>query len=121
MKWIAKIVTAAQAVLLAQFGAVKPGEAAAPSEMTEAAEWNAALSAGTPEALQRFISHYPHGPRLGEAFELIVQSEIDAAATGIQLSEARREGSEMLEHDFDVGPAPKDDHSNEDGGRLGPY
>lgn len=128
MKWIAKLVTAAQAVLLAQLGAAKPGDAATPSHFTEAAEWDAAISAGTPEALQQFISHYPHGVRLGDAFELIVQSEIEAAmsrpeaaATGIQLSEARREGVELLEQDFDVGPAPKDDDSNEDGGPLGPY
>lgn len=115
MKWIAKFVTAAQALLLAQFGAAKPGEAAMPSDVTEATKWAAAVSAGTPDALQQFISQFPDGERLGEAFELIVLSEIEAAksaspvaVTGVQLSEARNERPEVLEHDFDLGVTKSD-------------
>lgn len=128
MKWIAKIVTAAQAVLLAQFGAAKPGEAAMPSDVTEAATWAAAVTAGTPDALQQFISQFPDGERLGEAFELIVLSEIAAAksaspgaAPGVQLSEARSERPEVLEHDFDLGVSKDDGALNEDSDFLTPY
>lgn len=127
MKWIAKIVTAAQAVLLAQFGAARAADAPPTLDFTEAAEWQAAVSAGTPEALQRYLSHNSTGERRSEAFELIVLSEIEAATppahgapAEVQLSEARRDQMEMLEHDFEPGPAKTDDAEG-DGGRLGPY
>lgn len=128
MKWIAKFVTAAQALLLAQVGAAKPGDAAMPSDVTEAAQWEAAISAGTPDALQQFISQFPDGERLGEAFELIVLSEIEAAksgsagpVTGVQVSEARSERPEVLEHDFDLGVNKNDGALDEESGGLTPY
>ena len=127
MKWIAKLMTAAQAVLLAHLGAAKPGDAATPPEPTEATEWQAAIATGTPEALQQFIKQHPRDSRLGEAFELIVLSEIaaaealaDAAAGEVQLSEARQE-PEMLEHNFDLGLGKKDQDQGGGSGRLGPY
>ena len=125
MKRIAKFVTAIQALLLAPLAAAKPSEAATPSEFTETAAWEAAVSAGTPEALQQFISHFPQGERLGEAFGLIVQGEVEAAksladraAADLQLSEAR---PEVLEHDFDRGVGRKNEIQNEDGRGLNPY
>jgi hypothetical protein len=128
MNLIAKLVTAAQALLLAQLGAVKSGDAATPSDLTEATEWDAAISAGTPEAFQQYISQFPRGERLGEAFELIVLSEIetakslsDAAVSDIQLSEARREDLEVLERNFDLGTRKTDESQSEESDRLGPY
>lgn len=128
MKWIAKLVTAAQAVLLAQAGATRAADAAPPADLTEADRWHAAIAAGTPDALQQYLSQYPRGERVGEAFELIVLSEIEAAksatavaAGDIQLSEARRDQPERLEHDFDVGPATNTLDQSGPGGSLGPY
>lgn len=128
MKWIAKLATAAQAVLLAQLGVARPADAAAPPQFTEAAGWQAAISSGTPEALQQFISHFPRGERTSEAFELIVVSEIataqslsKATAAATQLAEARRQDLEMLEHDFDLGTGKKESSPAEDSERLGPY
>ena len=128
MKLIAKVITAVQALLLAPMGAAKPGEAATPAEFNEAAGWEAATSVGTPEALQQFISRFPRGERLGEAFDLIVQNEIEAAGPGsadspinVQLSEARRDRLEVLEHDFDRGSPAGGPSSNEDSGGPTPY
>lgn len=128
MKWIAKLVTAAQAVLLAQVGATRAADAAPPPDLTEADRWQAAVAAGTPDALQQYLSQYPRGERMGEAFELIVQGEIEvakstlaAAAGDIQLSEARRDQPERIEHDFDVSPATNTLDQNGAGGSLGPY
>jgi len=128
MRWIAKLVTAAQAVLLAHSGAARAGDAATPPDFTETDRWQAAVAAGTPDALQQYLSQYPRGERMGEAFELIVLGEIEAAksvsqgaAGDIQLSEARRDQLEMLEHDFDVGPAQRNQEQNGEGGSLGPY
>ncbi len=118
MKRIAKFVTAIQALLLAPLGVATPSDAATPSDFTETSAWDAAVSSGTPEALQQFISHYPQGERLGEAFELIVRAEVEAAksdahraATDLQLSEAR---SEILEQNFDRGAGRKIENLNED-------
>lgn len=123
MKRIAKFVTAIQALLLAPLGAAKPSDAATPPDFTETAAWESAVTAGTPEALQQFISHFPQGERLSDAFELIVQGEVEAAkslaeraATDLQLSEAR---PEHLEHDFDLGAGRK--NQNEDNRGLYPY
>ncbi len=125
MKRIAKFVTALQALLLAPLGAAKPSDAATPSDFTEPAAWEAAVSTGTPDALQQFISHFPHGERLGEAFGLIVHAELEAAktdadraATDLQLSEAR---PEVLEQDFDRGVGRKYENLNEDNRGLNPY
>jgi hypothetical protein len=128
MKWIAKLVTAAQAVLLAQLGATRGADASPPHDLTEADQWQAAVAAGTPDALQQYLSQYPRGERMGEAFELIVLSEIEAAnsapavaAGDIQLSEARRDQPERLEHDFDVSPTTNTQDPSGGGGSLGPY
>lgn len=128
MKLIAKFVTAIQALLLAPLGAAKPGDAATLAEFTETAAWEAAVSTGTPEALQQFISHFPQGERLGEAFGLIVQSEIEAAKSvsegtvaDLQLAEARRDPPEVLEQDFDRGTGQKNENLNEDSRGLNPY
>jgi hypothetical protein len=128
MKWIAKLVTAAQAVLLAQVGAARAADAAPSPDFNEADQWQAAVAAGTPEALQQYLSQYPRGERMGEAFELIVLSEIEAAnsapviaAGDIQLSEARRDEPERLEHDFDVSPTTNTLDQSGDGESLGPY
>ena len=127
MKWIAKLVTAAQAVLLAHLGTARADEVA-PPDFTEADRWQAAIAAGTPDALQQYISQHPHGDHLGDAFELIVLNEIEAAkfvpqggVGDVQLSEARRDQLEMLEHDFDVGPAQSNEEQNGEGESLGPY
>ncbi len=118
MKWIAKFVTAIQALLLAPLAAATPSNAATPSDFTETSAWDAAVLSGTPEALQQFISHHPQGERLGEAFELIVHAEVEAAksdanraATDLQLSEAP---SEILEQNFDRGAGRKIENLNED-------
>jgi hypothetical protein len=125
MKRIAKFITAIQALLLAPLGAVKPSHAATPSDLTETAAWEAAVSTGSPEALQQFISHFPQGERLSEAFGLIVQVEVEAAksatgraATDLQLSEAR---PEILERNFDRGVGRKYENQNEDNRGLNPY
>ena len=128
MRWIAKLVTAAQAVLLAHSGAARAGDAGVPPDLAEADQWQAAVAAGTPEALQRYLSQFPRGERMGEAFELIVLSEIEAASAAaqgaaghVQLSEGLGDSMEMLEHDFDVGPAQSNDEQNGEGESLGPY
>lgn len=118
MKRLAKFITALQALLLAPLGAAKAGDVATPSDFTETAAWEAALSTGTPEALQQFIAHYPQGERLGDAFGLIVQGEVDRAATDLQLSEAPQE---VLEHEFDRGVIGKNLNPNEDNRGLTPY
>ncbi len=125
MKRIAKFITAIQALLLAPLGAAKPSDAAMPSHFTETAAWESAVSRGTPEALQRYISHFPQGERSGEAFGLIVQAEVEAAksaadqaATELQLSEAR---SEIIERNFDRGVVRKNESQNEDSRGLTPY
>ena len=124
MNRIAKFITALQALLIAPLGAAKAGDPVAPSEHTEAAAWQTALSSGTPEALQQFITHFPQGEHLSEAFALIVQSEVETAgseagaARAVQLAEA---GLEVLEREFDPGtlqtPAPQ----NESDRGLAPY
>lgn len=122
MNRIAKFITALQALLIAPLGAAKAGNPALPSELTEAAAWQTAHSSGTPEALQQFISNFPRGEHLSEAFALIVQSEVEAAgseasaAGAVQLSEA---GLEVLEHDFDLGVGRKPE--NQDTRGLTPY
>ena len=125
MKRIAKFVTAIQALLLAPLGAAKPSDATMPSDVSETAAWETAISSGTTEALQQFISYFPQGERLGDAFELIVQGEVEAAksaadraATDLQLSEAR---PERLEHDFDRGVMRQDKSPSEDNRGLRPY
>lgn len=124
MNRIAKLLTAVQALLLAPLGAVKSADAARPDTFTEAAQWQAAISSGTPEALQQYISQFPQGERLGDAFELIVEGEIEAAKSdtggSVQLSEARRDRPEVLEHDFDRGSLRPNQDPNQDGG-LNPY
>ena len=126
MKWIAKLVTAAQAVLLAQVGAVRAADAAPPPGLSDDDQWQAAVAAGTPDALQQYLSQYPRGERMGEAFELIVLSEIEAATSAvaagdIQLSEARRDQPERLEHDFDITPTTNTQDQSGAGESLGPY
>lgn len=123
MNRVAKFITALQALLIAPLGAAGAGDAPTPSELSEAAAWQAALSSGTPEALQQFISHFPQGDHLSEAFGLIVQGELEAArsdagAAAVQLSEA---GLEVLEHDFDLGADRKLDNQNENTRGLTPY
>jgi len=125
MKRIAKFMTAIQALLLAPLGTATPSDAATPSDFTETSAWEAAVSSGTPEALQQFISHFPQGERLGDAFELIVHAEVEAAksdadraATDLQLSEAR---PEVLERNFDLGAGRKIESLNEDSRGLNPY
>ena len=124
MNRVAKVITALQALLIAPLGAAKAGDAPIPSKYTEAAAWQAALSSGTPEALQQFISRFPQGDHLGDAFGLIVQSEVetarsDASAAGaVQLSEA---GLEVLEHDFDQGVGRTLEDQNQDIRGLNPY
>ena len=123
MNRIAKFLTAVQALLLAPLGAAKSADAATPDSFTEAAQWQAAISSGTPEALQHYISQFPQGERLGEAFELIVEGEIEAAKSAadsaVQLSEARRD-PEVIEHDFDRGALRPGLDPNQDSG-LNPY
>ena len=129
MEWMAKLVTAAQALLLAQFGAAKPSDAAMAPDLAEAAKWAAAVSAGTPDALQQYISQFPHGERLSDAFDLIVQNEIESAKsslsagalTGVQLSEARKEQPELLERNFDLGTNKNTGTPNQGGESLTPY
>ncbi len=118
MKRLAKFITAIQALLLAPLAAAKASDAATPSDFTETAAWEAALTTGTPEALQQFIAHFPQGEHLGEAFGLIVegevaaaQSDVDRVATDVQLSEALLE---VLEHEFDRGVIRPDQNPNED-------
>ena len=101
MKRIAKLITALQALILAPLGAAKAGDTT-PSEnltfLSETAVWE-------------------------EAFERIVQSEVEAAqfeasaAGAVQLGETR---PERLEQNFDLGG--KKIHSlNEDSRGLGLY
>lgn len=125
MNRVAKFITALQALLIAPLGAAGAGDAPTPSEPSEAAAWQAALSSGTPEALQRFISRFPQGDHLNDAFGLIVESEVQAAnsdaasrATAVQLSEA---GLEVLERDFDLGVGRTLENQNEDNRGLTPY
>lgn len=125
MNRVAKFITALQALLIAPLGAAGAGDAPTPSELSEAAAWQAALSSGTPEALQRFISRFPQGDHLNDAFGLIVESEVQAAnsdaasrATAVQLSEA---GLEVLERDFDLGVGRTLENQNEDNRGLTPY
>ena len=123
MNRIAKLLTAVQALLLAPLGAAKAADVARPDDFNEATQWQAAISSGTPEALQRYISQFPQGERLGEAFELIVEGEIEAAKSepAVQLAEARRDALEVLEHDFDLGTIrPEQDPAQTERG-LAPY
>ena len=128
MNRIAKLLTAVQALLLAPMGVAKSADAARPDDFTEAAQWQAAISSGTPEDLQRFISQFPQGERLSEAFELIVEGEIEAAKSepggslsAVQLAEARRDRLEVLEHDFDRGALRPEQDPNQDERGLAPY
>lgn len=124
MNRVAKIITALQALLLAPLGAAKASEAPPPADLTESAAWQAAVLDGTPEALQRFITHFPEGDRMGDAFGLIVQSEVETAksavqaAGAVQLSEA---GLEVLEQNFDLGTGRKLEDQNQDDRGLTPY
>ena len=123
MNRIAKIVAAMQALLLAPIGAAKSADAAQSEALSEAARWHAAISSGSPEDLQRFITDFPQGERLGDAFEQIVEGEIAAAksdsAGAVQLAEARRD-PELLEFDFDPRVIWPDPEAQKDGGPT-PY
>ena len=123
MNRFAKLLTAVQALLLAPLGAAKSADAARPDDFTETAQWQAAISSGTPEALQQFISQFPQGERLGEAFELIVEGEIEAAKSepALQLAEARRDKLEVLEHDFDRGAIRPEQDPTQTERDLAPY
>jgi len=128
MNRFAKLLTAVQALLLAPLGAAKSADAALPDDITEAAQWQAAIASGTPEALQQFISQFPQGERLGEAFELIVEGEIEAAKSdpagspgSLQLAAAGRDRLEVLEHDFDSGVVSQEQDPGQNERGLGPY
>ena len=125
MNRLAKFVMAMPALLLAPFGVAKPGNAAAPPLMGETAAWEAARSAGTPEALQAFIARYPQGRLLEDAFGLLVQGEIEAAR-----SEARSAPSEIqigqsepevLERNFDLGVSRRQENLGDDARGATPY
>lgn len=124
MNRVAKIAAALQALLIAPLGAAKADVAATPTERTEAAAWQAALSSGSPEALQQFISRFPNGNHLGEAFGLIVQSEVETAgaeaiaARAVQLADA---GLEVLEREFEPGAVQTPSPQNESDRGLAPY
>ena len=125
MKWIAKYMTAMQALLLLSLGISKPSSAAIPSDPAEGSEWAAAVSAGTPEALQRFISQFPRSERLGDALDLIIQQEIAARSvlvdTGTEVQLAQRGPPEVLEHELDPGTGKDIQDLLDDGGALAPY
>lgn len=125
MKWIAKCMTSVQAMLLLPLGISNPSDAAITSDFTEGSEWKAAVSAGTPEALQRFISQFPRSEQLGDALDLIIQQEIAARSalvdTRTEVQLAGHGPSEVLERDFDPGTAKDNPDSLDDGGRLGLY
>ena len=127
MKLVAKVLTAMQALLLAPMGAAKANDAMTPGDANESAGWEAAMSEGTPEALQHFISRFPQGEHRGEAFELLVASEIESAVrsrqslTGVQLAEARNERLEKLEQNFDRKQLNRDLNSDDESKGLTPY
>ncbi len=100
LKWARMV----QGILLVSVGIFKPGIAVTQPDTTETLAWENAIYASTPDAMQQFISQFPQSDRLGDAFDLLVQGEIEmtrsvggSAVRDVQLAQADFSAPEQLE------------------------
>jgi hypothetical protein len=95
MGWIFKPISILRALLLFPLAVFRPPEDEA---------WTQSLSVGTPQALQEFISQYPHSSKVESAFDLMVNFQVETARAGAwrnALEAQVAQDPEMLELEFD--------------------
>jgi hypothetical protein len=82
MRYVNSFWATLRALLVAALASsASPAPAQAPGD-SEAAAWEAAQSAGTIEAYQRYLEIYPLGPHAAEAFRSIVELSTETEAPG---------------------------------------
>jgi hypothetical protein len=93
-----KCISVVQALLLLPFAISKPGDAAPSPDSPEKAAWEESVLIGTPVAFQQFISRFPQGDRIDDAFDMIIDSQVVAAqalarrgALDVQLAQSATE------------------------------
>jgi hypothetical protein len=104
MGWIFKPFSILRALLLLPLAVFKPGDVAPAPVNPEDEAWTQSLSVGTPQALQEFISQYPHSSKVESAFDLMVNFQVETArarAWRNALEAQVAQDPEMLESDFD--------------------
>ncbi len=104
MGWIFKPISILRALLLFPLAVFRPGDAAPAPDNPEDEAWTKSLSVGTPQALQGFISQYPHSSKVESAFDLMVNFQVETAkarAWRNALETQVAQDPEMLELEFD--------------------
>ena len=96
MRWLIKFMSVAQALLLLPLVVSKHGDAALTPDSSEDAAWAQSVSIGTPQALQKFISQYPHSDKVDSAFDLMIEFQVESAKT---LSLSGGLGSQLAQSD----------------------
>jgi hypothetical protein len=82
MRYVNSFWATLRALLVAALaGSASPAPAQAPGD-SEAAAWEAAQSADTIEAYQRYLEIYPLGPHAAEAFRSIVELSTETEEPG---------------------------------------
>lgn len=83
MKYLATLCSGLRALMIAALAGGPPAVHAQTGTDREAAEWNAARGAGTPDAYQRYLELYPLGRYSGDAFRCIIELTVapDAVAS----------------------------------------
>ena len=76
---IFKPISILRALLLLPLAVSKPGDVTPAPNSPEDVAWVQSLSVGTPQALQSFISHYPHSSMIDSAFDLMVDLQVETA------------------------------------------
>ena len=105
MRWIFAPISILKALLLLPLAVSRPGDVASASDNLEDEAWTQSISVGTPQALQDFISQYPHSSKVETAFDLMVDFQVETARArslhnAIEVQVAQ--DLEMLELDFDT-------------------
>jgi len=83
MSWMSKTVMSIKALMVAII-AGQSNSALAQSISPDDRAWDAAVSAGTAEACQQYLSDYPTGTHAEEAFRCLVEGVVPASASNRQ-------------------------------------
>jgi hypothetical protein len=85
MRWMAALLGTLRALVIA--GAASSGAAHAQQpQSADDAAWEAARSAGTPSAYQRYLEEFPAGQHAEEAFRLLIEETAPEAGESSRFS-----------------------------------
>lgn len=86
MRWIAALYSSLRTLMIATFASSGVAQAQQPADADDRA-WEAAQSAGTTDAFQRYLEQYPIGRHAEDAFRSLIEerteSELGGATRGI--------------------------------------